>query len=328
MDSIASYWSWIPPDILSALNFGAEYPEDDATDYFALGDEYLRFAAQLLVSEPDLRAVMDATQKFYEGEGAVAVEAEFEKLLEGEYSIEVTAQGFEDLGLYTRQGGTDIERTQIILAIFAGITAYTVFSLRAMAPWGQAAVPLALISGRQAVRFGGELGIGRLALTAGRVSLKNLLRPYSKQIVVAGLRMGGAGAGLELGVEGAQVAVGHRDGGIDWGQVGRTFVEWAAGGFAGVPAGIWMGHQLAGAALSPIAKGLWRGCWGVRGCAGYVWGGRRLASGGTVGAWLFRLGQGRCGCAPRIVCGGYGVGSVAGDAAGDAGAEFAGVGSW
>ncbi|MBH0777597.1 zeta toxin family protein [Nocardia bovistercoris] len=255
MSAVTAMWEWIPGWILTALNFGMKYPEGDEDDLFDLGDDWRTAADALRALEPELRTVSAATQKFYTGEGAVQAEQEFGKLFSGEASIEETAKALDDLATFTRKGGTDLEHTKIMEAVFAGITCYSVYQLLAAWPWGSAGVPLALGAGRTAVGIAAEQGAKKLALEAGKVGLRNLLKPYLRQIAVAGLKMGAMGAGLDLGIQGYQVAAGHRDGGIDLNQTLHTGVSWAAGGVVAAPVGMGM-NRLLGSALTPATRGL------------------------------------------------------------------------
>ncbi|WP_227998988.1 nucleotidyl transferase AbiEii/AbiGii toxin family protein [Nocardia australiensis] len=261
MSKITALWEWIPSDILTALNFGMAYPDGDEDDLFDLGDAWKAAADALVKAEPQLRQVTDATQKFYTGDGAVEAKREFDKLFSGEHSIQQTAQALQELGRYVRKGGTDLEHTKIMEATFAGITVYAVYQLLASLPWGPAAVPLALGTGRVAVGRAAEEGLGRLALEAGKVGLKNTLKPYLKQIAIAGLKMGGAGAGLDFTIQAGQILAGHRDDGFDLAQTLSTGVQWAAGGLVGAPVGMGV-QRLLGSRLTPALRGLISGVTG------------------------------------------------------------------
>ncbi|WP_406236312.1 glycerophosphodiester phosphodiesterase family protein [Nocardia sp. NBC_01009] len=278
MSAITSLWEWIPSWILSALNFGQAYPEGDEDDLFDLGDAWKLAAEELRKLEPELKAVTDRTQKVYTGDGAVQAATEFGKLFAGPVSIKETAKAMEELGAYTRNGGTELEYTKCLEAGFAGITAYTVIALIAAWPWGEAGVPLALGAGREALAIAAGEGAERLALEAGKVGLKNLLKPYFKQITLAGLKeglktglkigtkagvkMGLAGAGFDFAIQTGQILEDHRDKGYDLGQTLKMGVEWGAGGFLGAPVGVGMSRLLGRTALSPGLRGLLSGMTG------------------------------------------------------------------
>src|SRR5690606_8881440 len=277
-----------------------------------LGDAWLAAAEQLTELIPELKAVTDATQKFYTGEGAVAVGEEFATLFSGPHSIEELAEALTELGEYSRLGGTELEYTKILMATFAGITVYAVYQLIAAWPWGSALVPLALTAGRQALAIAARQGATRLAIEGGKVTLKNLLRQYAKQIGIGALKLGAAGAAVDAGIQGYQVAVGHRDG-IDVAQTARMGVEWGAGALVGAPVGIAAGRQLARTALSPAMRGLVAGVAG--GAAGAV-GTYAAGIGWQVGA---RLASGSFGWVEvdttfhlKLLAGGVGLGATAG----------------
>ncbi|WP_278264894.1 hypothetical protein [Nocardia sp. AG03] len=261
MSGLASVFDLVPGWILQALNFGQAYPKGDEDDLFTLGDAWKQAAADLRELEPDLRSVTDATAKFYSGDGAVAVKREFDKLFAGEHSIDELAKALEELGDYTRNGGTQLEYTKIMEGSFALITAYAVYALIAAWPWGSAGVPLALAAGRTTIGTVATRGLEQLALEAGRVGLRNLLKPYLKQIAIAGLKAGGMGLGLDGGIQAYQMGMGHRDT-FDLGQNLRTGFEWGAGGLLGAPVGMGMNKLLGRTALSPAMRGLVSGVTG------------------------------------------------------------------
>lgn len=275
MSGLASVFDLVPDWILQALNFGQAYPKGDEDDLFALGDAWKQAAADLRLLEPDLRAVTDATAKFYSGDGAVAVKQEFDKLFSGPHSVDELAKALEELGNYTRNGGTQLEYTKIMEGSFALITAYAIYALIAAWPWGSAGVPLALAAGRSAVGLAANRGLQQLALEAGRVGLRNLLKPYLKQIAIAGLKAGGMGLGLDGGIQAYQLGMGHRDS-FDLGQNLRTGFEWGAGGLLGAPVGMGMHKLLGRTSLSPAMRGL------ISGVTGGSAGGLGMYGGGLV----------------------------------------------
>ncbi|MFE6923262.1 hypothetical protein ACFVAV_19695 [Nocardia sp. NPDC057663] len=261
MSGLASVFDLVPGWILQALNFGTAYPKGDEDDLFALGDAWKQAAEELRRLEPDLRAVTDATAKFYSGDGAVAVKQEFDKLFAGPHSVDELAKALEELGTYTRNGGTQLEYTKIMEGSFALITAYAIYALIAAWPWGSAGVPLALAAGRTAIGTAANRGLQQLALEAGRVGLRNLLKPYLKQIAIAGLKAGGMGLGLDGLIQADQLRRGHRDS-FDIGQNLRTGFEWGAGGLLGAPVGMGMHKLLGRTSLSPAMRGLTSGVTG------------------------------------------------------------------
>ncbi|WP_433204754.1 hypothetical protein ACQP1G_16590 [Nocardia sp. CA-107356] len=257
MSSITALWEWIPPEILQALNFGQAYPKGDEDDLFKLGDAWKQAAAELAEIEPDLKAVTDATQNAYTGEGADAAAREFATLFDnGPNSIQKLVDGLTELGHTTRNAATILEYTKIWEAVVAGITAYTVCSLIASWPWGEAAVPLALAAGREAVTVASEQGAEQLALQAGKAGLRNLLKPYLKQIGIAGLKAGRFGIGMDVGIQAYQLAAGHRDDGYDLGQTLETGFEFGAGAIVATPVGMGLGNLLGRTALPKLANGI------------------------------------------------------------------------
>ncbi|MFI9506337.1 hypothetical protein [Nocardia sp. NPDC052566] len=266
--SITGLWEWIPGWILSALNFGAEYPEGDEDHLFDLGDAWKQAAKDLAALEPELKRVTDLTLKYYTGEGSTKAHEEFGKLFSGPASVKENAAGLKELGEYTRGGGTEMEYTKIMEATFAGITAYAVYQLLAAWPWGSAGVPFALGAGRVAVGQAATKGAGALAMEAGKVGLKNLLKPYLKQIAITGVKAGLSGMALDGGIQGYQLAAGHRDKGFDLTQNLRTGFEWGAGGLIGAPVGMGANRLFTKMGLSPQLNGLFSGTLG--GAAGGV----------------------------------------------------------
>lgn len=261
MSGLASVFDLVPGWILQALNFGTAYPKGDEDDLFALGDAWKQAAEELRLLEPDLRAATDATAKFYSGDGAVEVKKEFDKLFSGPNSVDELAKALEELGTYTRNGGTQLEYTKVMEGSFALITAYAVYALIAAWPWGSAGVPLALAAGRTAVGAAATRGLQQLALEAGRAGLRNLLKPYLKQITIAGLKAGGMGMGLDGGIQAYQLGMGHRDS-FDIGQNLRTGFEWGAGGVVGAPVGMGMHKLLGRTGMSPAMRGVLSGVTG------------------------------------------------------------------
>ncbi|GAA5067131.1 glycerophosphodiester phosphodiesterase family protein [Nocardia callitridis] len=261
MSKITAMWEWMPSWILTALNFGQAYPEGDEDDLWALGEAWKKAGKDLAALEPDIKSVIDRTQKYYSGDGAEAARKEFAKLFHGETSISENAKALEELGEYCRNGGTQVEYTKIMEATFAGITVYAVIALIAAWPWGEAGVPLALAAGRQSLSVAAEQGAKQLMLEAGKVGLKNLLKPYLKQIGIAGLKMGLQGAGIDGLIQAYQMGSGHRDT-FDWKQNLRTGVEWGAGGIVGAPVGMVAGRMLGKTALSPFMRGTLTGAIG------------------------------------------------------------------
>ncbi|WP_225729888.1 MULTISPECIES: nucleotidyl transferase AbiEii/AbiGii toxin family protein [unclassified Nocardia] len=256
----------LPGWLIRALNFGQSYPVGDERALFALGDAWKQAGQDLRALEPDIKRVTDQTLKFYTGEGATQAHQEFAKLFNGKASVEENAKGLEELGDYTRNGGTELEYTKIMDVGFAAITLYTVIALLADLPWGEALVPEALAAGREAVEVAAEQGLKRLAAKAGEVGLKNLLKPYLKQIGIAGLKEAVKGAALDTGIQLYQIGAGHRDHGFDVGQTLKTGLEWGAG--AAVGAGFGMGAGALGGklGLGPRLNGLVSGV--VGGAAG------------------------------------------------------------
>ncbi|WP_158607891.1 hypothetical protein [Nocardia panacis] len=232
--SITSSWEWIPGWILSALNFGAEYPEGDEDAMFTLGDAWHRAAKELLALEPELREITDRTLKFYTGEGATTAHKEFGNLFAGKSSIEECAKALHDLGDYTRGGATQIEHSKILLAGFAAWTAWTVIDLAAAWPFGEAGIPFALAAGRKTIQVAAGQGLKALSEQAARQGLKNLLLPYLKKIAVLSFREGVKGAGIDAAIQTYQITVGHRDG-FDPTQSLQSGFQWAAGAAVGAP---------------------------------------------------------------------------------------------
>ncbi|MEV6069445.1 hypothetical protein AB0L82_23110 [Nocardia sp. NPDC052001] len=219
-------WEWIPPWILTMLNFGMAYPDGDEDDLWALGDAWKQAAADLEALIPDIKAATDSAQKFYIGDGSDKVAAEFAKLFgDNPESVHNLAKGLEDLGEKTREAGTEVEYTKIMEATFAAITAYSVISLIAAWPWGSAAVPVALAAGREAVTLAAEQGARQLAAQVAKAGLRNIIKPYLKEIGITALKAGGAGLALDTGIQGYQVLDGHRNN-IDVSQAARTALEW------------------------------------------------------------------------------------------------------
>ncbi|RBO88929.1 sigma factor-like helix-turn-helix DNA-binding protein [Nocardia puris] len=317
MSSITSLWEWMPSWILSALNFGQAYPDGDEAALFELGDTWLAAAADLESLIPELRDIAAATQQFYSGAGAEAVARELDTLFEGDYSVEFLAEAIRELGEYTRRGGTEIEYTKILMAVFAAITVYSIYQLLAAYPWGQALIPVALLAGRQALATVARQGATRLAIEGAREGLRNLVRRYWKQISIGAVQLGAMGGGIDLAIQGYQVAAGHRDGGIDLAQTARMALEWGVGGLVGAPAGIAAARGLAGTALSPAARGLLAGAAG--GAAGAV-GGYGAGIGWQVGAQLaagsFDWNTVDTTFSMQMLAGGVGLGAVQGMRAG------------
>ncbi|MBY8860888.1 hypothetical protein K7711_30740 [Nocardia sp. CA2R105] len=265
MSGITDLWSWIPTWIIEGLNFGQHYPSGDEEALFALGDAWKKAADDFRALEPDIRRVTDHTETYYTGDGATQVHQEFGKLFDGKASIEENAEAMEELGDYVRGGGTQLEYTKIMEATFAGITAYTIISLIAAWPWGEAGVPIALAAGREAVGAAGEKGLQELGEQAAKVGLKNLLKPYLKQIGIAGLKATAQGAGLDTGIQLYQIGAGHRDS-FDLGQTLKTGLEWGAGAVVGAPFGMGAGALGARLGLGPRLNGVLGGL--VGGTAG------------------------------------------------------------
>ncbi|WP_167472160.1 hypothetical protein [Nocardia arthritidis] len=255
----------LPGWLISALNFGQSYPVGDERALFALGDAWEQAGRDLRALEPDIKRVTDQTLKYYTGEGATQAHREFAKLFNGKASVEENAKALEELGDYTRNGATELEYTKIMDVGFAAITLYTVISLMAAWPWGEALVPVTLTAGRETLEITAEQGLKRLAAKAGEVGLKNLLKPYLKQIGIAGLKEGAKGAALDAGTQLYQIGAGHRDHGFDVGQTLKTGLEWGAG--AAVGAGFGMGAGALGAKLGfgPRLNGLVSGIVGGAG---------------------------------------------------------------
>lgn len=307
-DGITELWDWIPHWILSALNFFQGYPDGHQGDLFDLGDDWNWSGDALKDLEQLLEDVTDETYKWYEdGEGAEQIKKEFDSLFTGPTSVDETAKGLHDLGKYTRHGGTEIEFTKMMSAVFAGITTRAVIALIPQWPWGDALIPVVIGIGRAVLGAFSREALGKLAAAAAETTLKNILENYVKKIAIrtltelatkqgleqVGLAAGKAGlqgAAIDAGLQGLQIAMGHRDDGFDLKQTLRTGLEWGAGGLLGAPVGMAVGHAMAKAALSdavramghdnPWARGLLRP--EVRSMTSGVFGG---ALGGSVGMY-------------------------------------------
>ncbi|WP_227998539.1 ATP-binding protein [Nocardia australiensis] len=312
-DGITELWDWIPGWILSALNFGQGYPDGHQGDLFDLGADWHTCADDLMNLKEELKSVTDETYKWYEdGDGAKDIKAQFDGLFDPDspYSVDQLAQGFNDLGDYTSGGGTEIEFTKILDAIFAGITVNAIFSLLGDEPWGPPFIPVVLGIGRAMISAVGKEAIAKLATAAAEASLKNLLENYVKKITIQtstklldktllkqlALATGKAaltGAALDAGIQGYQVLAGHRED-FDVKQTVRTGLEWGGGGLLGAPVGMAAGNALAKVAVSDAVRNLSaRNLFGrallspnVRGVLSGVAGGAIGGSAGMYGAGI------------------------------------------
>ncbi|MFX0580592.1 hypothetical protein [Nocardia nepalensis] len=307
-DGITELWDWIPHWILSALNFFQGYPDGHQGDLFDLGDDWHWAGDALKDLKELLKDVTDETYKWYEdGEGAEQIKKEFDSLFTGPASVDKTAEGLHDLGKYTRHGGTEIEFTKMMDAVFAGITTRAVIALLPEWPWGDALIPVVIGIGRAVLGAFSREALGKLAAAAAETTLKNILEKYVKQIAIQTLKelatkqgleqlalaagkAGLQGAAIDAGIQGLQIVTGHRDDGFDLKQTLRTGLEWGAGGLLGAPVGMAVGNAMAKAALSdavrtmghdnPWARALLRP--EVRSMTSGVFGG---ALGGSVGMY-------------------------------------------
>ncbi|MBB5912857.1 hypothetical protein BJY24_001724 [Nocardia transvalensis] len=296
---ITVLWEWIPDWILTALNFGSKYPDGRHMDGFDLRDGWRRHADELDRLEQDLRSVTDETFKWYEdGEGADKIKEQFDALFaaDSKTSFPALVENMKGMGKYAGTGGTTIEGTKMLDAVFAGITARMVFALLPEWPWGTASVPLVLATGRVAIGQAFAKGVERAGLEAAEGALKKFLENYVKKVTienaatpllrwagesaakqaavragVAGVDMAVKGAALDAGIQGVQMALGHREE-YDWRQTAHTGIMWGVGGLVGAPIGM-AGENLVRNLPSRFATVANMGVHAIGGAAGMYAGG-------------------------------------------------------
>lgn len=329
---------FFPGWLMQALNWGMAYPEGDQDALFALGDAWKKAAAELEDLTPDLKRATDAVPQYYTGDGAAAVAKEFATLFDGkDYSIQKLVESLESLGHDTRSTATLIEYTKIQEEVFAALTLYTALSLLSSVGGG-VLVPGFLATAREVMA---EFAAGmtrRIAEVATRAGLRTVARPLYREIVVplgkgvaaiqksspivrypataliGGVTAGGMGAGLDAGIQGLQMMMGHRDDGFDLKQTFQTSLEWGAGGLLGAPV-----HAVVGGLIKKAAPGLHPKLGGF--LAGSVGG-----SAGAVGMYAAGLGVQRYDTGNwndvdktfhwQLLAGGMGLGGIGGAAHG------------
>ncbi|WP_433727782.1 hypothetical protein ACQP0C_37115 [Nocardia sp. CA-129566] len=349
---ITPLWSWIPGWILSALNFGMTYPNGQVTPMHDLSEVWKWAAGEMRKLEDELKAATDAALKHYEGgEGSAEMKKEFDKQFTGDNSVSNVAAGLRNLGDYTHDGMKGLYQDQMWSALFAGMTAYSAIALIVeLWPFGLGAASVELAISREALALAEREAAELAAEEAGKAGLRNLLKPYLKEIglqldkwagdslarkaAVGGVRL--AGAGAKAGLHGAMADLGIQvisdpGGPIDWGQVGTSALTWGAGGMAGRAAGLGvskglgkamqsdLGQRMAAsanpvarAAVSPRTMGLATGL--VSGAAGAV---------GMYGAMAAVDPNAKF--SPQMLAAGFGMGALGGARMGQA--EASGVGT-
>lgn len=258
--------SWIPDPILEVLNFGAEYPDGDPDRMRALVAVLRTYADEIRTLSPELQSAVESALNYsvLYGELADTVVDQLEGLISGELSFQNVGAGIDDLGDFLDKAATQMEYEQLVMAIFAVITAYTVIKVLTLAPqWAGLIVPMLLAGGRRAIAAAGVRLGERLALLAATPGARNSLPLFFKEIIVPGLKSGGimglAGAGMDAGIQTYQIAGGNRQE-FDTEQFFSTLVMWASGGMAGVSVAKqverWLGQSMSLVARSAISGAL------------------------------------------------------------------------
>lgn len=224
MGDITSLWSWIPPWILTALNFGQAYPKGDENALYSLATMWDQTGADLRSIEQQARQATSALAANYNSPGAQAFAKEFDHgMFTGPSSFEKTATAMEDLGSYTRSGGNTIETAKIMEAGFAVTTAGTVISLLATL-WGALFVAPAIAAGEEVMEGAAEDVIEKVAQEAAEQTLKNLLKAYLKKIVISAAE----GFAFDAVPQLIEIAEGNRTS-FNWSEAAENAAEWGIG---------------------------------------------------------------------------------------------------
>ncbi|MGY2063559.1 WXG100 family type VII secretion target, partial [Nocardia gipuzkoensis] len=120
---------YLPPELrwLSYVG-GAEWPDGDEDKMFAMGDEWKAAAKALhgLVSE--IETVLSETLSAYpSGAGQDSVRAEMSKLISGDHSIDQLAKLMDQIGQSTRNSGTTMEQTKLMVILTLALLAGEIF---------------------------------------------------------------------------------------------------------------------------------------------------------------------------------------------------------
>ena len=230
-----SQLQWVTPLV------GSHWPAGSESAWWRTAGYLHGHAAALEAQIPDLTKVRSKTQAVLVGETAQAFDEQFAQLFAGNTSVDKVVEALRSLGDAAESLGSEIQYTKLSIYSMLVIAAGSIVFALANSEWTLGA-SLAQIP---VIRWLTENAMTRLVtMVLGRIEAELAARLGSMlvaRLMVEGAVSAGIGAAQEGGIEGLQVAEGHRDG-ID---VGKVLHSAFSMGLAGM-AGGWAGHEVGG----------------------------------------------------------------------------------
>ncbi|MFJ9362875.1 hypothetical protein ACIRRA_00435, partial [Nocardia sp. NPDC101769] len=231
---------------------GVQWPDGNEDQMWDLAN-YWKSAADGLrgqVSNMD-DAKYKTLAAYVDGDGRDAMAKQFDNMAgvggkqDGNTSILDLAGFYDQIGESVHDTGTEIESTKLMFYSSLAMLAFEMAAAWIFPPTAPAAEAAAQAATRIAVRIIGREAVERIATYAAKMLGSSLAKFMVRHFVLDA----GLGVLQEAGIEGYQIAAGHRSG-FDWTKIGVTAVSSAAGGIAGGKVGKALGEHFESSAVN------------------------------------------------------------------------------
>ncbi|NUP32231.1 MAG: hypothetical protein HOU01_10985, partial [Streptomycetaceae bacterium] len=230
------------PTPVQYVVFGDDFPAADTERMYRIGDAHLSAADTTQAERAKLDGVIDTLSSAHSGDSARALH--YAKSVRTAMITDEKEQ--RQIGRQVNDSTADVEKTQIQMAIFGLMMAYQISAAMVASP--APGVGSAVLTAAARKTFLEMLAGLCTRLSAG--GLTGAARRYG----MLSLKFGGLLGGVDLGIQGLQVAQGHRSG-IDTGSVLHSAALGATMAGAGA-----LGREVAEAflpkVLAPLLKRL------------------------------------------------------------------------
>jgi hypothetical protein len=222
---IPGYLQWV------SYLVGSEWPKGDEDAMFRIGSQWHTRADEMTALIPDLNRVRSSTMSVLEGQTALAADAQFKLLFDGDATVDKLAKAMVACGDLAQGTGKNVEYTKLQILTSLAIAAFEISWALAQTSvtFGASAAQIPVIEGctSAAIRQTVSMLLRRITSDLGTAMTKTMVHRIVKK---AGVEAAEA-VGQDLFIQSVQQANGHQRG-FDLNQVAMVAASNAAGGAA------------------------------------------------------------------------------------------------
>ncbi|WP_227999451.1 WXG100-like domain-containing protein [Nocardia australiensis] len=219
---------------------GSDWPAGDPDGMWGMSKDWSGAAEDLRDIVGDIRIAKVASMAAYQsGDGIDKIVEEFDGYITGPNSLEALAGDLDKMAEAANSVGTEIEYGQLMMITSLGLLAAEITIAWIFPPTAPAEVAVATIATRAAIRILAKRIMDKIVEIVAKLLGRRLAEFLVRHVAIDTV----LGTVQDLGIQGYQVAAGHRKA-VDWNQVKVTAISSAVGAGIASPLGEKLGKVL------------------------------------------------------------------------------------